>query len=106
MILTLPFLLITLHFSQIGLTDDLTFTVKSSFQKKSEYKFSTFFSMMQYLFVKNTKHFRAILTDKFKFIVMNHANSSQAKLARCRGVRRIVLCQNMLLRVQAPDEHI
>jgi hypothetical protein len=27
----LPFLLITLHFSQIGLTDDLTFTAKSSF---------------------------------------------------------------------------
>ena len=35
--LMLPFLLMILHFSQIGLTDDLTFTVKSSFQKKSEY---------------------------------------------------------------------
>lgn len=35
MILILPFLLIILHFSQIGLTDDLTFTVKSSFQKSS-----------------------------------------------------------------------
>ena len=29
----LPFLLITLHFSQIGFTDDLTFTIKPSFQK-------------------------------------------------------------------------
>ena len=28
-----------LHFSQIGLTDDLTFTVKSSFQKKSDYNY-------------------------------------------------------------------
>ena len=31
--LTLPFLLMTLHFSQIGFTDDLTFTVIPSFQK-------------------------------------------------------------------------
>jgi len=29
---------------------------------------------------------------------------SQDKLAHCRGVRRIVHCLNMLLRVQAPDE--
>ena len=29
---------------------------------------------------------------------------SQDKLAHCRGVRRIVYCLNMLLRVQAPDE--
>lgn len=29
----LPFLLITLHFSQIGLTDDLTFTVNPPFKK-------------------------------------------------------------------------
>lgn len=34
-ILILPFLLITLHFSQIGLTDDLTFIVKASFQTSS-----------------------------------------------------------------------
>ena len=34
-----PFLLMILHFSQIGLTDDLTFTVKSSFQKKSDYNY-------------------------------------------------------------------
>ena len=33
--LILPFLLIILHFSQIGFTDDLTFTVIHSFQKKS-----------------------------------------------------------------------
>ncbi len=26
------------------------------------------------------------------------------EFARCRGVRRIVHCLNMLLRVQAPDE--
>ena len=26
------------------------------------------------------------------------------KLAHCRGIRRIVQCLNMLLRVQAPDE--
>ncbi len=32
------------------------------------------------------------------------STDSQAKLARCRGVRRIVHCLNMLLRVQAPDE--
>ncbi len=31
--LILPFLLITLHFSQIGFTDALTFTVTPSFQK-------------------------------------------------------------------------
>jgi len=31
----LPFLLMTLHFSQIGLTDDLTFTAKASFQTSS-----------------------------------------------------------------------
>ena len=31
--LILPFLLMILHFSQIGLTDDLTFTVKSSFHR-------------------------------------------------------------------------
>ena len=29
---------------------------------------------------------------------------SQVELARCRGVRRIVHCLNMLLRVQAPNE--
>ena len=29
---------------------------------------------------------------------------SQDKLAHCRGIRRIVHCLNMLLRVQAPDE--
>ena len=34
-ILMLPFLLMTLHFSQIGLTDDLTFTAKASFQTSS-----------------------------------------------------------------------
>ncbi len=33
MTLTLPFLLIILHFSQIGLTDDLTFIVISPFAK-------------------------------------------------------------------------
>ena len=33
-----------------------------------------------------------------------HADTSQAELAQCRGVRRIVQCLNMLLRVQAPDE--
>jgi hypothetical protein len=32
----LPFLLMTLHFSQIGLTDDLTFTAKASFQTSSD----------------------------------------------------------------------
>ena len=31
--LILPFLLMILHFSQIGFTDDLTFTVKSSFHR-------------------------------------------------------------------------
>jgi hypothetical protein len=30
-----PFLLITLHFSQIGFTDDLTFTVIRPFQKST-----------------------------------------------------------------------
>ena len=45
----LPFLLIILHFSQIGLTDDLTFTVKSSFQKKAEYYSNIAFVKLQVL---------------------------------------------------------
>ena len=36
-----PFLLIILHFSQIGFTDALTFTVIASFHKKSAYKHIT-----------------------------------------------------------------
>ena len=41
-----------LHFSQIGLTDDLTFTVKSSFQKKSEYYINTAYVNLQEEFTK------------------------------------------------------
>lgn len=37
MIRMLPFLLMTLHFSQIGLTDDLTFTANPPFHKGSSY---------------------------------------------------------------------
>ena len=33
MIMIFPFLLITLHFSQIGFTDDLTFTLNPPFKK-------------------------------------------------------------------------
>ena len=48
----LPFLFIILHFSQIGLTDDLTFTAKSSFQKKSDYKYIIEKSNLQANFFK------------------------------------------------------
>ncbi len=37
---------------------------------------------------------------------MSHADTSHTAYAQCRGVRRIVQCLNMLLRVLAPDEHI
>ncbi len=46
----LPFLLIILHFSQIGFTDDLTFTATASLPKKSNYNYSTIFSIWQALF--------------------------------------------------------
>ena len=37
---------------------------------------------------------------------MSHADRlATLRVARCRGVRRIVRCLNMLLRVQATDEH-
>ena len=43
-ILMLPFLLMTLHFSQIGLTDDLTFTANPPFSIKALFlRFSAFF---------------------------------------------------------------
>jgi len=35
----LPFLLITLHFSQIGLTDDLTFTANPPFSIKVLFRY-------------------------------------------------------------------
>ena len=36
---------------------------------------------------------------------IRHADRlASPQLARCRGIRRIVQCLNMLLRVQAPDE--
>ena len=40
----------------------------------------------------------------FSFTKYSPCRHSQALLVRCRGVRRIVHCLNMLLRVQAPDE--
>ena len=46
----LPFLLIILHFSQIGFTDDLTFTATASLPKKSNCNYSTIFSIWQALF--------------------------------------------------------
>ena len=36
--------------------------------------------------------------------MLRHADRLASKLVRCRGIRRIVHCLNMLLRVQAPDE--
>lgn len=41
MILTLPFLLITLHFSHIGFTEDLTFMMNPPFLNKTN-KFRSF----------------------------------------------------------------
>lgn len=38
------------------------------------------------------------------FSKLSHADSLARKLARCRGIRRIVQQLNVLLRVQAPDE--
>jgi len=45
--------LMILHFSQIGLTDDLTFTVKSSFQKKSDYNYNIALVNLQEVFSIN-----------------------------------------------------
>ena len=45
-----PFLLMILHFSQIGFTEDLTFTSFHSFRKKSVYHYNTNISILQVLF--------------------------------------------------------
>ena len=77
--LTRPFLLMTLHFSQIGFTEDLTFTAITSFQKvrclfyhiyfivaSPFFNFFPFFPFLKspekmYLFLKKLQHLHFII---------------------------------------------
>ncbi|MBE5948415.1 MAG: hypothetical protein E7261_05220 [Lachnospiraceae bacterium] len=47
---------------------------------------------------------KQLISEFFSLRDIRHADRLASKLARCRGIRRIVQRLNMLLRVQAPDE--
>jgi len=61
-----PFLLMILHFSQIGFTDDLTFMIKISFQKVTICHYIIIYFKMQGKFCRVSQIFLAFLT-KMRF---------------------------------------
>ena len=73
-ILMLPFLLMTLHFSQIGLTDDLTFTAKASFQTSSVAIIAQPFLSTQGKFYKIYKEYFVHIFLLFLFISPNDSS--------------------------------
>ena len=70
----LPFLLMTLHFSQIGLTDDLTFTAKASFQTSSFAIIAQPFLSTQGKFYKIYKEYFVHIFLLFLFISPNDSS--------------------------------
>ena len=79
----LPFLLIILHFSQIGFTDDLTFTATASLPKKSNCNYSTIFSIWQALF-------------KNSFIIYLYGKRYKRKYAERKFIHLLLQAQTVL----------